>query len=530
LTVWGEFRCGLALERGEKRRQGAALQKSAHRTPRRGRLRLQRGEGDDGGRAGGGEEVADAAAPEEQEKNADEDERETETDPEAESAPVAAEAKVGAKRETDQPVGAEVTEHGSARVPGAAKSTSGDGLDAVEELKSSAGSEENDGIADDGGIRSVDAGDIARKDEKSNAHARHEGGAEKNGSVASIARAGGVAASNGLANTNGGSGRNAEGNHIGEGDGVKSDLMGGESDGTESRDERSDESEDADFGGQLKRGRKAKSDEAANTLKVGLNRSFEEFGLVARVVPEQVDDEDESEVGAGDRGGDAGTSNAEGGEAEFAEDEDVIAKDVDEVGGDESEGDGADHVHALKSAANGEVEKERKKSGGESAHVGSGEDSNVVTDAKAFEVERKEPDRRGEERSDGETEIDAVEKRAVAVFAVAGTEGLGHERIQADHEAFAKKGEDDVQTGADADGADGLGAVGETADHHRVHDDHAHPADFGENERESKAKGGAKLAAEDLGEGHGGVRKIADMKWIADFRYQPRDCEARRNG
>jgi len=95
----------------------------------------------------------------------------------------------------------------------------------------------------------------------------------------------------------------------------------------------------------------------------------------------------------------------------------------------------------------------------------------------------------------------------VAVFAAARAEGLRDESVEADEQAFAKKGEDDEEAGADADRADGLCAVGKATDHHGVDDDHAHPTDFGEDERESKTEGGAKLGAEDGEEGHGEERR-----------------------
>ena len=237
--------------------------------------------------------------------------------------------------------------------------------------------------------------------------------------------------------------------------------------------------------------------------EIGLQGSVEEFGFVATVVPEKINDQDESEVAAGDAGGDAGAGDTVGGEAEFAEDEDVVAGEIDEIGGDERESDGAHHVHALERAANGEIEEEGNESGGEGAHIGSGEDGDGVGDAEAFEIAGQDPDGNGEERGDGEAEIDAVDERGVAVFAMAGAEGLRDEGVQADEKAFAEEGEDDEEAGGDADGADGFGGIGKAADHHGVHDDHAHPADFGEDERKSEAEGGAKFAAEDGEEGHG---------------------------
>ena len=178
-----------------------------------------------------------AAAPKEKEKDPDKDEREAESDPETESAPVAPEAQVSAERKADQPVGREVAQHRGARVSGAAESTGGNGLDAVEELEGGAGSKENNGGANDRRVGGVDAGDVARENQKSHAHARHEGGAEENGGVAGIAGAGRIPASDGLADANSGGRRNTERNHVSEGNGIESDLVRGKRDGAQTRDE-----------------------------------------------------------------------------------------------------------------------------------------------------------------------------------------------------------------------------------------------------------------------------------------------------
>ena len=310
------------------------------------------------------EEAEGAPAPEDQEEDADEYEGEAKTDPETESAPVTAEAEVSAEGETHKPVGGEVTEHGSARIASAAECAGSNGLDAIEELESGTSDKESGGAMDDGFVESVDAGDEERENEESNAHGGHEGGADKDGSVAGVARVGGGAAAEGLADSDRGGGGESEWNHVGEGNGVESDLMTGLSDGAETRDQGGDDGKDGNLSGLLKRGGKAESDELADAGEVGLNRRFEEFGFVAHVVPEKVDDEDESEIAAGDAGGDAGTGNPVGVETEFAVDEDVIADEVDEIGGDERESNGTHHVHTLEGAANSEVEKERDETGG----------------------------------------------------------------------------------------------------------------------------------------------------------------------
>ncbi len=136
-----------------------------------------------------------------------------------------------------------MAEHGSAGVSCAAKGAGGYGLDAIEELESGAGGEESDGVVDDGFVGSVEAGDVARKDEQGDAHAAHERGTEDNGGISGEARGDRVTASDGLANANGGGGRDAERNHVSESDGVESDLMASLGDRAEACDKRGDEGE-----------------------------------------------------------------------------------------------------------------------------------------------------------------------------------------------------------------------------------------------------------------------------------------------
>ena len=131
-----------------------------------------------------------------------------------------AEAEPRAEWEAHEPVSAEVAHHRRASVAGATESARGYGLDSVEELERGAGGKQNDGIVDEDGIVGVNAGDVLREDEKHDAHGGHEGGAEKDGSVAGTAGAREIAASDGLAYPDGGGGRDAKGNHVGEGNGV----------------------------------------------------------------------------------------------------------------------------------------------------------------------------------------------------------------------------------------------------------------------------------------------------------------------
>ena len=132
-------------------------------------------------------------------------------------------------------------------------------------------------------------------------------------------------------------------------------------------------------------------------------------GVVASVIAEKKNDEDRGQVGAGDGGGDAGADYAEHREARMAEHEKVVADGIDEVGGDECEGYGANEVHTLERTAKREVEKQGYEAEGEGEHVGAGEEGDVGGDAQPIEEMWKRPDCGKEGRRDGEAEIDAID-------------------------------------------------------------------------------------------------------------------------
>src|SRR6266851_6001006 len=93
----------------------------------------------------------------------------------------------------------------------------------------------------------------------------------------------------------------------------------------------------------------------------------------------------------------------------------------------------------------------------------------------------------------------------MTVFTLACSERLRDKRIQSHEQTATKESQNNKNVGAQADGAHGGRAVGEPPDHHGVDDGHAHPAKFGEHERNGKLQGGADFSAECLKSKH--VRK-----------------------
>src|SRR5258708_40217207 len=94
----------------------------------------------------------------------------------------------------------------------------------------------------------------------------------------------------------------------------------------------------------------------------------------------------------------------------------------------------------------------------------------------------------------------------MTVVARARPEGLRNERVQSHEQAPTEQTQHDEQVAAQTDGAHAGRAVGESADHHGVHDGHAHPAELRENERNREPQRGTEFGAKCLKSNHG--RKI----------------------
>ncbi len=290
-------------------------------------------------------------APDDEENDSDQNQGEAEANPEAERSHVVAEGEPSAKRKADDPVGSEMAEHRRARIARAAKRSGSGRLDSVEKLKRSACGQQNSCRADYNGIRRIDAGDPTGKDKKDDAGEGHEDGAEEDSGVAGGGRATRVFAADGLADANSCGAGDAERNHVSERHGVQSNLVSRKWHGSEARDQRRDEGKDAAFERKLHCGGKAKNEQSLDARKVEIDGRLQKFGAVLAVVPEQIDDKHERHVGAGERRGPAGADDAHVRQAPLTVDQRVIADGIDDVRGDQREGDRPDHVHGLDAAA-----------------------------------------------------------------------------------------------------------------------------------------------------------------------------------
>lgn len=177
-------------------------------------------------------------------------------------------------------------------------------------------------------------------------------------------------------------------------------------------------------------------------------------------------------------------------------DEEPVAEDVDQVGCDQRQGDGADVIEGLQVAAEGEVEKKCRGAVVECAKKGdcSGEDGGV--DGEAQHQGRGEQDDDDEYHGEACGEDEAVEEPTIGFVEFTRTVGLGEIGVEAEEDAGDTEGHGVVENLAECGGGDSECRVGRVPDHHGIDDAHAHPADFREDERKREEKQGPDLLSD----------------------------------
>src|SRR5258708_2288749 len=122
-----------------------------------------------------------------------------------------------------------------------------------------------------------------------------------------------------------------------------------------------------------------------------------------------------------------------------------------------------------------------------------------------------------------------MQKRTMAIFALACTESLGNKCVQANQKPSAKKRKDVNKDAPKANGGNGHSAVGEATDHHGIDDRHAHPPELGEDQRNGELQSGPEFGAKCLEVNH--LRKIfgtsvsgADSRSKGPSNLGPRYC------
>ena len=423
---------------------------------------------------------------------------------------MAGEAEVEAGGQADEPVAAEVYKEAGVGVARAAEGADDGDLESVAELEEGGDGEERDGGGDHWLVRGEEAGDGVRKGEIQGGDREHEGPGEQEGGPACSAGLGGSASADGLADADASGGGDAERDHEGEGDAVEGDLMASERDGAEEGDGEGHDAEDGDLHHNGGAGGDAEGEQAAEERPLQTERDVEEAVAMAAVVKPNGRGEDEREIDAGERGCKAGAEDSEAlpaqvqaGEAPtvapiVAVDEEPVEEEIDEIGGDEREGDGTDVIEGLQVTAKGEIDEQRKHAEGEGAQHGEGLRADGRRRMHVREAERDEQEETEKQPTEKDGEDEAVDQPAMRFGEFAGAVGLGDDGIEAEQDAAEADGEGVKEDLREGGGGEGGGGVGQAADHGGVDQAHGHPAELAEDEGQGEQEHGAEFAANGL--------------------------------
>ena len=265
-----------------------------------------------------------------------------------------------------------MAEHRSAGIAGAAQGAGGDGLHAVEQLKERGDKEQRDRGRNQRAVRSVNAHDRAWNQKQEQRHAAHEAGAKQHGGPASAAGGVGIAASEALSDADRCGGADAQRNHVSEADRIQRDLMAGERNGAEARDQRGSNREDAYFQTELRRGGKTKPYQFAEAPGIRQARGVTQTGFVAVVVIQRIGQQHEHHVGTGEAGGPSGADGAHGRKAEMAVNQRPIPQQVHQVRGDQRKHDRLGQIHPLQIAAKNKKGEQRERAPVQGAEIWDG--------------------------------------------------------------------------------------------------------------------------------------------------------------
>src|SRR6267378_6438387 len=158
------------------------------------------------------------------------------------------------------------------------------------------------------------------------------------------------------------------------------------------------------------------------------------------VVPEQIAHKDRREIDARPGSGPTRADGSHGWRPELAINEEPVAAGVDKVRSHKSKCDGTNHVHPLHASPHGKIKQQRQRAPGHRFGIGDRESDDVRRDARIAKQGIKEPDGRHEERCEGQTEVDAVHERAMAILALPGSKGLRNNSVETDEKSTAEEG------------------------------------------------------------------------------------------
>jgi len=96
--------------------------------------------------------------------------------------------------------------------------------------------------------------------------------------------------------------------------------------------------------------------------------------------------------------------------------------------------------YPLHASPHGKIEQQRQRTPGHGFGIGDRESDDVRRDTRIAKQGIKEPDGRHEQRCEGQTEVDTVDERTMAILTLSRAEGLRNKSVQTDEKSTAEEG------------------------------------------------------------------------------------------
>ena len=145
-------------------------------------------------------------------------------------------------------------------------------------------------------------------------------------------------------------------------------------------------------------------------------------------------------------------------------------------------------IHSLQVAPEDKIKQQRKRGPVQSVQI-----RNRLIQDTALNVERthnrpKQHDQPHQNWRYSQAQIHTVHQHAMALFQITRAVSVRNKRVQTQHQAGAENRDSDVENASQADRADRRRAVCLAPHHHRVHDAHGHPTQFGADQWHGQAQ------------------------------------------
>ena len=161
----------------------------------------------------------------------------------------------------------------------------------------------------------------------------------------------------------------------------------------------------------------------------------------------------------------------------MTKDQDPIANRVNQVSSNQGEHDRLDQTHGLQVTPERGIEEKRQQAPGQCLEKRHGLAEYFGMNPPGIHPRNAQPNQGHQRRRQNEIQVNSMEQRAMTLFKISCSKGVGDQSVQTQQQTHSKDGHGKEQNTPNADSSNGLGA--DTTNHHGIDNSHGHPTQFG---------------------------------------------------